>query len=103
MAQSRFGGAKSISSSAFSNGDDVRGDNGYGGNGNNASRFANSTSISSDDYYGRSSGRRSMDEHGHDRGGSDAQDTHAKQDIQVAKEMASRGARALGSLLEEFK
>ena len=28
---------------------------------------------------------------------------HAKQDIQIAKEMASRGARALGSLLEEFK
>ena len=105
VAQSRFGGAKSISSSAFSHGDDVRGDNGYGGNGNSASRFANSTSISSDDYYGRSSGRRSMDEHVDMTAGDlmHKMALHAKQDIQVAKEMASRGARALGSLLEEFK
>ena len=107
VAQNRFGGARSISSSAFSNGDDDRGDNGYGGGGNNAGRFANSSSISSDDYYGRSSssGRRSMDE-AVDMTAGDLMHKmalHAKQDMQVAKEMASRGARALGSLLEEFK
>jgi ADP-ribosylation factor GTPase-activating protein 2/3 len=105
VAQSRFGNAKSISSSAFSSDNDGGGGGGGGYNGNHRmEQFAHQGAISSSDYFGEQ-----------DRGDGDERfditagelmskmSFQAKQDVQHIKGVASRGVKALGNFLNEFK
>jgi len=55
-AQRKFGGAKAISSDMF-----FSGDSNGGGRDANTSRFSNSTSISSAEYFGREEGEKCRD------------------------------------------
>lgn len=99
VAQSRFGNAKSISSSAFSSDND---DSGYHG-GHRMQQFAHSGSISSSQYFGEQEhdGDASFDVSAGEL--MSKMSFQAKQDVQHIKAMASRGAKALGNFLNEFK
>jgi|AntAceMinimDraft_1070359.scaffolds.fasta_scaffold09716_1 hypothetical protein len=108
LAQSRFGSAKSISSSSFSN--DNGGGNGGGGGGGTQGdvrmqQFANQGAISSSDYFNESDHPHEGDESFDITAGElmSKMSFQAKQDVQHIKAVASRGARAFSSFLNEFK
>lgn len=106
MAQSRFGNAKSISSSAFSSDSMMDNSSGDGRDNHGTHRmeqFAHSGSISSSDYFNE------RDRDGDERFDITAGELmskmsfQAKQDVQHIRAVGSRAAKALGNFLNEFK
>ena len=104
IAQSRFGGAKSISSASFGNGAG-REESGFREGSQRMAQFSGAGAISSSDYFGDDR-RRSMDTDHFDITAGELMSKmsmQAREDVQKIKAVASRGARVIGDFLNDLK
>tara|TARA_B110000977_G_scaffold175320_1_gene229954 strand:- start:4315 stop:5577 length:1263 start_codon:yes stop_codon:yes gene_type:complete len=101
LAQALFGSAKSISSASFGNGSG--GANGASNGARDVSKFNNAGSISSADYFNDGRGGREDDFDLTAGELMSKMSVQAREDVQRVKAAASRGARAIGNLINDLK